>query len=84
MVCATITKANWLMLFREIHAVYSENRRKHIRSEGKLQNCRFAYIMHHFSGLTSATEQVSSRTADCRSAGQEIPTCYGTLKVQLL
>jgi hypothetical protein len=35
----TITKINWLMLFKETVAVYTENHTKHINTKRKVFDC---------------------------------------------
>jgi hypothetical protein len=41
----TITKLNWLMLFKEIIAVYSENRAKPINAKYSITDCQSRWFI---------------------------------------
>jgi hypothetical protein len=41
----TITKINWLTLFKEIIAVYSENHAKPINKKGSITDCQSRWVI---------------------------------------
>jgi len=41
----TITKINWLMLFKEIIAVYSENHAKPVNTKCSITDCRSRWFI---------------------------------------
>jgi hypothetical protein len=47
----TITKINWLMLFKEIIAVYSEHYKQHMHTERSFNDCRRRWYIYLLLGL---------------------------------